>query len=147
MVAWSAAIPARDVVEHLKGRGVVFTEVACACVFLQRVGHVIRDYYGGMALAFADVFGGYEHGARPLLEISLSLRLFEPQSCLLTFAASGQTRNDPTHPAHVCVWDTIARLRWILDRVARGRRLWRRTPTSSTTCRNKCVRRVAASGL
>ena len=80
-----------SVVDDLRRRGVLHTEHACACVFLRRYAPVIRDRYGGLVLAFLDVFGGYERGARPLLELSLSLRLLEPSTtggCLVTFAAS-----------------------------------------------------------
>ena len=62
---------------------------SCACRFLQRHAAVIRDRYGGLVLAFLDVFGGYESGARPLLELSLRLRLIEPSAgAMVTFAAS-----------------------------------------------------------
>ena len=83
--SFCATNPDPTVVAQLKRRGVLFTDVACACLFLQRYAPVMRDYYGGVALAFLDVFGGC---APPVFEISLRLRLFEPRGALLTFAAS-----------------------------------------------------------
>ena len=95
-----------EVVRDLQARGLVHVHLGCVCILLQRYASVIRgrtasptptacgdtarvpDYYGGLVLAFLDVFGGYETGARPLLEMSVSLRLLEPRGCMLTFAAS-----------------------------------------------------------
>jgi hypothetical protein len=77
-----------DVIADLRTRGVVHTELGCACLFIQRYAPVIRDHYGGAVLAFLDVWGGYARGARPLLELSLSLRLLDPRGSTVTFAAS-----------------------------------------------------------
>ena len=84
-----------NVVRDLRQRGLIHTERCCACLFLQRCAAAIRDLHGGLILAFLDVWGGYAVGARPLLEISLSLRLLEPSGCLVTCASSdrgGRTR-------------------------------------------------------
>jgi hypothetical protein len=78
----------REVVIDLQQRGLVNVDHTCACRFM-RYADTIRDMYGWMVLAFIDVWGGYETGARPLLELSLSLRLLEPTAgCIVKFAAS-----------------------------------------------------------
>ena len=77
-----------SVVEDLKQRGLVNVDHCCACLFIQRYASLLRDMCGGVVLAFLDVWGGYQTGARPLLEMSLSLRLLNPSGCMVTFAAS-----------------------------------------------------------
>ena len=77
-----------SVVQDLRERGLVHVEHSCACQFLQRYASLIRDMYGGAVLAFIDVWGGFETGARPVIEISLALRLLNPSSSMVTFAAS-----------------------------------------------------------
>ena len=77
-----------SVVEDLRRLGVLHTEESCVCLFLQRYAPVIRDLHGGVALAFLDVWGGFDKGAFPLIEISVSLRLLNPSGCMVTFATS-----------------------------------------------------------
>ena len=72
-----------DVVRDLRRMGVLHTAESCACLFLQRYAPVIRDHYGGFAMMFLNVCR-----ARPLMALSLSLRLLEPSGCMITFAAT-----------------------------------------------------------
>jgi hypothetical protein len=80
-----------SVVEDLQRLGVLHTQQTCACLFLQRYAPVIRDHYGGLAVAFLDVWGSFQRGAKPLVEISVSLRLLNPRGCMVTFAASDRS--------------------------------------------------------
>ena len=79
-----------DVVRDLRRMGVLHTAESCACLFLQRYASVIRDHYGGFAVMFLDVWGAFENGARPLMALSLSLRLLEPSGCMITFAVTSR---------------------------------------------------------
>ena len=64
----------------------------CACLYLQRSAATIRDLYGGIAVAFFDVWGSFDSssglGPYPLVELSLKLRLYEPRMAYITFATS-----------------------------------------------------------
>jgi hypothetical protein len=80
-----------DVVQDLRRLGVIHTAESCVCLFLKRYASLIRDYHGGLALMFLDVWGSFENGARPLMALSLSLRLVDPSGCFVTFAASDRS--------------------------------------------------------
>ena len=79
-------------VDDLQARGIIHSARMCACLFLQRSAALIRDVYGGIAVAFLDVWGSFGGnsglGPLPLIEISVSLRLYEPRNAYITFATS-----------------------------------------------------------
>jgi hypothetical protein len=76
------------VVTELQQRGFIHAAHLCGCLYLQRYQSVIRDRYGGIALLFADVWGGFDAGAYRVLELSVNLRLLEPSAgTFVTFAA------------------------------------------------------------
>lgn len=79
------------VCDELMRRGVRHTRCMCADLFLQRMAPVIRDEYGGLVLGFFDALGGFfgPLGPRPLLELSVNLRLYEPSApAYVCFAVS-----------------------------------------------------------
>ena len=80
------------VVDDLQARVIIHSARMCACLFMQRSAALIRDVYGGIAVAFLDVWGSFGGngglGPLPLIEISVSLRLYEPQMAYITFATS-----------------------------------------------------------
>jgi hypothetical protein len=76
------------VVAELQQRGFIHAAHLCGCLYLQRYQSLIRDRYGGIALLFADVWGGFDAGAYRVLELSVNLRLLEPSAgTFVTFAA------------------------------------------------------------
>ena len=81
-----------NVVDDLQARGIIHSARMCACLFMQRSAALIRDVYGGIAVAFLDVWGSFGGnsglGPLPLIEISVSLRLYEPRMAYITFATS-----------------------------------------------------------
>ena len=78
------------VVADLKALGLVFTDVMCLHLYIQRCSAIIRDRYNGAVLVWADVWGSFADGAGPMLELSVKLRLFEPRlgGCLVMCAVS-----------------------------------------------------------
>ncbi len=79
------------VIDDLRRRGVLHTQRMYACLFLQRYAALIGDWFGGLALLFTDVWGGFDRGAATMLALSLQLRLIEPSAdggCFVSFAAS-----------------------------------------------------------
>lgn len=50
----------------------------CLCLFLYHWAHRIRERYGGLALAFIDVFNAYEYGAGRALRLLLQYGLIRP---------------------------------------------------------------------
>jgi hypothetical protein len=93
------------VVDDLQARGIVHSARMCACLFLQRSAALIRDLYGGIAVAFLDVWGSLGGngglGPLPLIEISTSLRLYEPRMAYVTFATSDRYMRTQ---GHTSIW-------------------------------------------
>lgn len=84
-----------DIVQRLRNSGVLHTTDACACEFLRCYARVIRDL-GGLQVIFCDVFGGYDLGAKRVIEIIDHFHLFAQKNSmknetiggLIAFAAS-----------------------------------------------------------
>lgn len=78
------------VVQQLRKAGIQHTAELCACKFLEQYQHTIREA-GGFSIVFADVYGGFDHGAKLVLEDLTRQKLYATRPGvigLLAFAAS-----------------------------------------------------------
>ena len=70
--------------------GIVNADLTCACLFWEQQRDAIRAL-GGIAAFLPDVWGGYDHGAGPLLRrIAGDGGLAAAHGCCVMFAASAE---------------------------------------------------------
>ena len=76
------------VIEALRIRGFANAAHMCLCLYLDSVALLLKRMYDGAVLLDADVWGGYDTDARPVLKLALELGLLRPEGALVCFACS-----------------------------------------------------------